>query len=92
MVTRWTSVYLSVCPSVVCLSVRCLFPDDITSVNIEGFSCALILWKFGFGLLMGKFRKILTELSACIVGYYSLTLLFNSLNTSESSGTSFYKS
>ena len=40
----------------------------ITWVNINGFSpnlvCALILWKSGLGLLMGKFRKILTELSA----------------------------
>ena len=26
--------------------------------------CALILWKFGFGLLMDIFRQILTELSA----------------------------
>ena len=26
--------------------------------------CALILWRSGLGLLMGKFRQILTELSA----------------------------
>ena len=36
--------------------------------NISGFSpnlvCALILWRSGLGLLMGKFRQILTELSA----------------------------
>ena len=39
----------------------------ITSVNINGFSpnlmCALILWSPGLGLLMGKFRLFLTELS-----------------------------
>ena len=37
-------------------------------VNINGFSpnlvCALILWRSGLGLLMGKFRQFLTELSA----------------------------
>ena len=37
-------------------------------VNINGFwpnlVCALILWRSGLGLLMGKFRQILTELSA----------------------------
>ena len=36
----------------------------ITRVNINGFSpnlvCALILWRSGLGLLMGKFRQILT--------------------------------
>ena len=26
--------------------------------------CALILWRSGLGLLMGKFRQILTEISA----------------------------
>ena len=26
--------------------------------------CALILWRSGLGLLMGKFRQIFTELSA----------------------------
>ena len=40
----------------------------IPSVNINGFLpnlvYALILWRSGFGLLMGKFRQILTELSA----------------------------
>ena len=59
-----------VCPSVrrmsVRLSVFCF--RMITRVNINGFSpnlvCALILWRSGLGLLMGKFRQILTELSA----------------------------
>ena len=40
----------------------------ITWVNINGFSpdlvCALILWISGLGLLMGRFRQFLTELSA----------------------------
>ena len=40
----------------------------ITRVNINGFSpnfvCALILWRSGLGLLMGKFHQIFTELSA----------------------------
>ena len=39
----------------------------ITWVNINGFLpnfvSALILWKSGFGLLMGKFCHFLTELS-----------------------------
>ena len=40
----------------------------ITCVNINGFSpnlvCALILWRSGLILLMGKFRQIFMELSA----------------------------
>ena len=30
----------------------------------QNLVCALILWRSGLGLLMGKFRQILTELSA----------------------------
>ena len=37
-----------------------LFPDN-TSVNINGFSpnlvCALILWRSGLGLQLGKLRQ-----------------------------------
>ena len=48
------------------LSIFCF--RMITWVNINGFSpnlvCALILWRSGLGLLMGKFRQFLTELSA----------------------------
>ena len=56
----------SVCPSVIRPSVfRFLM---ITWVNINGFSpnlvCALVLWRSGLGLLIGKFRQFLTELSA----------------------------
>ena len=31
---------------------------------ISNLICALILWRSGLGLLMGKFRQIFTELSA----------------------------
>ena len=57
-----TSIRLtSVCPSVFHFRM-------ITWVNINGFSpnlvCALILWRSGLGLLMGKFCQFLMELSA----------------------------
>ena len=71
-------------PSVVCPSF--FHFQMITSVNINGFSpnlvCALILWRSGLGLLMGKFRQIFMELSArdkIMVGYYSLTFLLSHL-------------
>ena len=55
------SVCLSVRPSVFCFQM-------ITLVNINGFSpnlvCALIFWRSGLGLVMGKFRQFLMELSA----------------------------
>ena len=57
---RVSVVLSSVCPSV-CPSIFCL--RMITWVKINGFSpnlvCALILWRSGLGLLMGKFRQIL---------------------------------
>ena len=63
-----------VCLSVVHLSV-CFSLKMITSVNISGFSpnlvCALILWRSGLGLLMGKFRQFLTELSARDIPIFS---------------------
>ena len=47
----------------------------ITSVNVNGFSpnsvYALILWRSGLGLLMGKFCLFLTELSACDIYMFS---------------------
>ena len=63
MVSHRTSVCLSIHQSSVRPSVRVLF-----LVNINGFSpntvCALILWRSGLELLMGKFHQIFTELSA----------------------------
>ena len=41
--------------------------------------CVFILWRSGLGLLTGKFRQFLTELSACdmiMTGYYRYTFLF----------------
>ena len=58
MVSCWTS---GVHPSVISLSVF-LF-QMVTCVNIYGLSlnlvCALILWRSGLGLLMGRFRQFL---------------------------------
>ena len=63
MVSHWTSV----CQLYVWLSVRFFF-QMITWVKVSGLSpnlvSALILWRSGLGLLMGKFRQILAELSA----------------------------
>ena len=64
-----------VCPSVIRPS---LFRFRmITLVNINGFSpnlvCALILLRSGSGLLMGKFRQILTELPARDTPIFSLS-------------------
>ena len=45
----------------------------------QTFICALILWRSGLGLLMGKFCQFVTELSAydmIMVGYYCFTFLF----------------
>ena len=72
------SLWMFVCPSIR-LSVShtpirpSVYPSVfhfqmITWININGFSpnlvCALILWRSGLGLLVDKFCKILTELSA----------------------------
>ena len=70
MVSGWTSLCPSVGPSIRQSYVR---PSSfhfrmITWVNNNRFSpnlvCALILWRSGLVLLMGKFRQIFTELSA----------------------------
>ena len=64
------------CPSV-CLSYFCSYFHfwTITGVNISGLSpnsvCALILWRFGLGLLMGNFCQFLTELSARNMSVFS---------------------
>ena len=62
------SVHPSLRPSVVRPSVCPYFRFwIINSVNVNGFSpnsvYALILWSSGLGLVIGKFRLFLTELS-----------------------------
>ena len=70
MASRWTSVCLSVHRLAVRHpSVHFSFPDDNLSkhqwiVDFHQTVCALILWKSGLGLQMGKFRQFFTELSA----------------------------
>ena len=68
MFSCWSSVSLSVHPSVIRTSVF-LFLDDNFSIKTNGFSpnlvCALILCRSDLGLLMGKVYQFLTELSAC---------------------------
>ena len=59
----------SVHPSVVRPSIlRFRMITSSYQVNVSGFSpnlvCALIMWRSDLGLLMGKFRQILMELSA----------------------------
>ena len=46
---------------------------------VSRWLCALIMWRSSLGLLMVKFRQILTELSARMAGYYSLTFLFSEI-------------
>ena len=65
-----------------CWNVRPLYVHPnfrfrmITSVNVNGLSpntvCALLLWRSGLGLLMGKFHQFLTELSAHNIYIFSL--------------------
>ena len=67
-----------------CDSDTVIFSFRNNNLNPSGFStnliCALILMRSGLGLLMGKFRQCLTELSArdkIMVGYYPFTFLFS---------------
>ena len=84
MVSRWTSLSLSICPSV-CQSygqsVRILFPDDNLSkhqwIFIKLGTCIDIV-EIWFGLLMGKFCQcLLSAHDTIMVGYYSLTFLLH---------------
>ena len=65
MESRWLSICPSICPSSVVPPFFRFW--TITWVNFNGFPpnlvCALILWRSGLGLLMGKFHQFLTELS-----------------------------
>ena len=63
MVSRWTSV----CLSVVRPSIRFSFPDDNLSKHqwiFTKFGMCIDIVEIWFGLLMGKFRQILMVLSA----------------------------
>ena len=80
------AVCLCVCLSVhlflfVCLSIYWVLDDNL--INEHGFSpnlvYAMILWRSGLGLLMGKFHQILTELSAHDISIF-LFLVITSKN------------
>ena len=69
------------------LLVHAAGPENLMIIffclNINGFSpklvCALIFWRSGLVLLMGKFHQFLTELSAyytIMVGYYRFKFLY----------------
>ena len=61
------------CPSVR-QSVVCIWFLDDNLSNINGFSpnlvCALILWRSGLGLLMGKFHQILMDIIVLCFYYH----------------------
>ena len=74
---------LSVNPSVMCISIRgpeltkcpCVYFQMMTRVNVNGFSTnmlyALILWRSGLGLLMGKFVNFWQGLFPCHTSVFS---------------------
>ena len=66
----------SVCPSVHASISPYICFQMITWEKVKWFSpnlvCALVLWRSGLGLLMGKFRQFLTELSAGNTSGFSL--------------------
>ena len=70
---------LCICPSVhpyVCLSVRFSFPDDNSSKQLwifTKFGMCIDIVEIWLGLLMGKFRQILTELPARDMPIFSFT-------------------
>ena len=76
---------LSVFESVICRRHIHIFHfGRLIWVNIDRFSpnlvYALIFWRSGLGLLMGKFCQFLTELFACdmiMAGYYCCMFLFS---------------
>ena len=85
----WYHIGCLVCPSI-CLSVchtsvgPCFRFQTITWVNVNGFSpnsvCALILWRSGFGLLIGKFHQFLTELSSRNRSIFSIFKMITLVN------------
>ena len=56
-------------PSVIPLSIFSFANGNLIFTKLG--NCALILWISGFGLLMGKFRQFLTELSTCKTSSFS---------------------
>ena len=78
---RWFNFVTTLC-RIVGTSFCFSFPDDNLSKHkwiFTKLSVALILWKSGLGLQMGKFSQIFTEFSAhdtIMAGYYSLTFCF----------------
>ena len=74
--------HLCVCPSFPLSYIRPYFGFRmITWVNVNGFSpnlvCALILWRSGLGLLMGKFHQFWMGLSALDMSIPSLFLFLD---------------
>ena len=76
-VSRWTSVCLSVHPSV----VRISFPDENELASMDFHQTWCMHWCcWGLGLLVGEFRRCLTELSArdtMMAGCCSLAILLS---------------
>ena len=69
IVVRYYGITLALCVSICLLYIRPYFCFQmITWVNVSGLSQNLVyvlkLWRSGLRLLMGKFHKFLTELSA----------------------------
>ena len=65
---------MPVCPPTLChLSMFCF--QTMTCVNVSGFLpnllYILILWRSGLGLLMGKFRQLLIEVSVHLMSVFS---------------------
>ena len=89
-------VHVSVCPSVVHLSVHPSVRPSIfyflmiTWVNINGFSpnlvCALILWRSGLGLLMDKFGQISSNFYGVICPRHAHIFHFRTLTWVNNKG------
>ena len=73
-------VCLSACPSIHLLYICWYFCFQMIAwVNVNGFSpnlvCSLILWRSGFGLLMGKFHQFLTVICSWHVHYFHFKMI-----------------
>ena len=59
---------------------KCVCRVSVSPLNLV---CALVLWRPGLRLLIGKFYQFFMELPVCdtiMAGYYSLTFLFHIVN------------